>query len=87
MAALHHSSKQMPHCLDLFELRFKFSEFSLGELFPSPGGRSAIAEAEEQLPDFIQRKARLSRLLYDGEPMEHRIVIPPLPTDPLSRQK
>ena len=54
---------------------------------PSFGGWSAIAKTEEQVPYFVQSEACLPCSLYDGEPMEHRAVVAPLTTDPLSGKK
>jgi hypothetical protein len=64
--------------LNLSDPGIQLQHFPLRDFLPSLGNRSGWQEAEEQLPNFIQSKSRFLRPAYDGQPVEHRLVIPPL---------
>lgn len=40
-----------------------------------------MSEPEEQLPDFVQRKTQLPCPQNDGQPIQNRGIVTPLPAD------
>jgi hypothetical protein len=62
-------------------------KLSLGERSPAFRSMSDIAKTKEQMSDFTQCKAELTRTLNDGQAVKHRGIITPLPTYAFCRWK
>jgi hypothetical protein len=78
-AVLRHFFQKAPDSFYSVHQIVEFRELSLGQLQPALGSPSGLAEPEEQLADFVQCKAELSRALDDGKPREYGCVVTPLP--------
>ena len=87
MAALRHLLQQSPHCPYPVDQTVEFREFFSRQLLPAFGSLRDVAEAEEQLPDFIQGETDLTRPLDNREPVKHCGIVASLPTDSLGRRK
>jgi hypothetical protein len=73
--------------LDLFDPGVQLQHFPLRNPFPSLGNRSRWHEAKEQLPNFVESKSCFLRPPYDGQPVEHRLVVSPLSTHAMRGQQ
>jgi hypothetical protein len=62
-------------------------KLSMGQLSPALGSSNGIAEAKEQLPNFRQCKAKLTRSLNDRETVEDCGIVTPLPIPSLRGRK
>jgi hypothetical protein len=87
VTALRHFFQQSPHCLYPIHQTVEFREFFSRQLLPAFGSLSDVAEAEEQLPDFMQRETDLTCPQDNREPIKHCDVVASLSTDSLRGQK
>jgi hypothetical protein len=81
LAVAHHLLEQASDCAYVVHQSIKFPELSLRQLLPTFRGTSDLSEPEEQLPDFVQRKTQQPRSLNDGQPIQNRGIVTPLPAD------
>jgi hypothetical protein len=82
-AFLCHAPEQKLHALNLLRQGIQLGQFALGELLPSLGNWYASAEAEKQPLYFIQGEPHLPRALHKSQPVQHAVVIAPLPANTL----
>jgi hypothetical protein len=87
VTVFHHLFQQAPHGRYSIHQGVKFLELSPGQLSPTFGSPSDIAETEEQLPDLIQSEPNLTGSLDYCESIEHCGIVTPLSTDSLARKK
>jgi len=78
-ALRHQLLEHASHCLYSIHQIIQLRKLSLGERSPAFRGASDIAETEEQVSDFSQRKAELTRTLNDRQPVKRCSVVSSLP--------
>lgn len=69
--------------LDLFDQLLEFREFSLRQLFPTLGGRGAVAKAKEKLANLIERETDLTRSLERDQTVKRGLVVSSLAANPM----
>lgn len=67
-ALRHQLFEHASHCFYSIHQMIQLRKLSLGERSPAFRSASDIAETEEQMPDFSQRKTELTRTLNDCQP-------------------
>ena len=87
MALLHHFAEQALHRSYLAAQNFQLRELSLRQFLPARGSGSDVAKSEEEPLNLIERETELTRSLDDGEAVQHRGVVAPLPADALGRKQ
>jgi hypothetical protein len=79
-AVSHYLFQQAAYVPYVVRQRIELRQLSLRQSLPSHGSLRDVAETEEQLPDFVQRKPELPGGLNDRQSIEGCIVVSPLPT-------
>ena len=79
VASVHQLPKQATDGLYVGHQGIEFRQFALRQPLPALGGASDASESEEELADFFQAKTELAGALNNGEPIEDRGIVAPLP--------
>jgi hypothetical protein len=78
-ALRHQLSKHASHRFYSIHQIIQLGKLSFGERSPAFRGASDITETKEQVPDFCQCKAELTRTLNDCQPVKRCSVVSSLP--------
>jgi len=81
MAVLQHFFEQAAHRFDPCHEPVQLLELLAGQFLPTLGCPRLAAEAEEELPDFVERETAAPRPLDDREPVKHGGVVATAPAD------
>jgi hypothetical protein len=81
VALPHHLLEQASDRSYIVHQSVEFRQLSSRQLLPAFRSPGNFSETEEQLPDFVQRKAQLPCPLDDGQPIQNRGIVTPLPAN------